>query len=115
MDTGAVLAPSAIVTSAALSAAGRNSLAASLQAQHGISSCDTLPGWPGESGIPPALATLATSSNPGVIVNVTHAGLEFSFGDNALSPTACRPVGVLPLTGLASPAVIALSAGRTPS
>lgn len=115
MDTGAILAPSAIVTSAALSAAGRNSLAASLQAQHGISSCDTLPGWPGESGIPPALATLATSSNPGVIVNVTHAGLEFSFGDNALSPTACRPVGVLPLTGLASPAVIALSAGRTPS
>ncbi|HEY4991375.1 MAG TPA: hypothetical protein VII33_04755 [Nakamurella sp.] len=52
-----------------------------------------------------------------VVVNVTQTGLEFSFGDDVLSGTACQPIGVLPtaeLSGLVNPSVVALSASPVP-
>ena len=115
-DTGAVLGPSAILTTAALTTTGRKQLAVDLQAQPSISSCDQQPGWLGESGISPALATLATSRQPDVIINMTPGGVQFSFGDDVLSGTACQPAGTLPLTelpGLINPAIINLAASQS--
>lgn len=116
MSTGAPLGLSDMLTPAALTAAGRNRLAADLQAQHGIRECDTLPGWTGEKAIVPALARIRA---PGyVVLNVTPGGLAFSFGDDAISPTVCRPVGVMPaaeLSGLITPSIAALGPTAAPS
>ena len=114
-DTGAILGPSAILTAAALTTAGRDKLAAGLQAQPGISRCDQQPGWPGEKNIPPALATITISREPTVIINVTQSGVQFSFGDDVLSGTACQPIAAIPFTqlsGLITPAVISLAASQ---
>ena len=115
MDAGTVLNPAHILTTTALTKKGLGTLAVDLQAQKGISECDTQPGWTGESSIPSALARIGT---PGwVVINVTRTGLAFSFGDDAISPTVCQPTGVVPfseLSGLVNPSIVALAANAAP-
>jgi hypothetical protein len=116
MTTGVPLGSDGILAPAAFTSSGVRRLATDLQLQKGISLCDELPGWRGERGLPPVLAHMSTPGN--VVLNVTPAGLEFSFGDDTISPTVCRPVGVLPLTelsGLVTPSIAALSASPVPS
>ena len=116
MSTGAPLGLSDILTTTALSAAWRHKLAADLQAQKGISECDGQPGWRGATGIPQVLT--AINAPAALVVNVTPGGLAFSFGDDTIAPTACRPVGVVPfaeLSGLLRPAIADLGPASAPS
>jgi len=105
LGTGRLLGVTDLLTPAALAAPGQRTLATDLQAQASISDCNTQPGWSGESSLVRALADIRTAAT--VVLNVTPRGLAFSFQDDAISGTACHPVGVLPfgeLSGLISPA-----------
>lgn len=113
-DTGAVIPNSALLAPAALTT-GFSTLETELQAQPEISVCDEETGWQGEAGLAAALhqGTYYT-------VTVTNNGLLFSFADNAISSTPCRPVGLLTwsaLNGLVNPLVEQLtgSSGATTS
>jgi hypothetical protein len=113
LDNGRVFSQKSILTSAASSPIALNKIADKLQELKGISGCDEQPGWPGEENIPPALSKLGSKVNS-VVLNVMPQGIEFSFGDDVLSGTACTPVGTLSfaqLSGFVNPTVLTLSQG----
>lgn len=95
------------LTPDALTVSGLTTLAGDLQAQRGISKCDS--GF-GSSDL--VLHVLEQSiSTGGVVLNVTAGGIEFSFEEGSMSGRACQPIGTLPLSamaGLVSPALAGL-------
>jgi hypothetical protein len=110
-DTGALLQNSDILTPAA-TGADLNTLINDLQAQPGISECDESSGWQGLTSLRAAMQPAAGRKAGDNLMNVTSAGLQFSFSDDAISGTACRPVAVLPwseLSGLVNPEIQQLS------
>ncbi|WP_333769486.1 hypothetical protein [Streptomyces sp. IBSBF 2435] len=96
-DKGALLGSDDILAPAAYTQAGIDTLSAGLQALPEISDCDSQPGW-SSADLRQTLSDMRTKG--GVALNVTPAGIEFSFGDDTISGTACQPVGLLPLSGL---------------
>lgn len=101
------------LTPSALSTAGLTTLADDLQAQRGISECDGGDGGFGGSEL--VLQVLEQMVSPGgvAVLNLTAAGIEFSFQEGAMSGRACQPVGTLPLSalsGLVSPSLLSLAA-----
>jgi hypothetical protein len=102
------------LTPTALSASGLTTLADDLQAQRGISECDS--GFGGSSLVLQILEQMS-STGTGIVLNVTAGGLEFSFQDGIISSMACQPVGTLPLSGLAglvSPTLVGLVGNPSP-
>lgn len=106
-DTGAVVPNSDILTAAAMST-DVDALAAELQAQPGISRCENgIDGSTGAAGVAGVLSHPA-GGQPAAALTVTSAGVVFTFEDDEISGTACRPVALLSwdqLGALAGPTV----------